>query len=122
GKLAAISGVQVPEGFCVTTKAYQKALESNKAFHTLLDQLKVLNIEESHQIGAISRKIRKIITEVCIPSDVEKAVAESLSRFGDNEAYAVRSSATAEDLPSASFAGQHDTFLNVIGKESILQP
>ncbi|SEN30810.1 phosphoenolpyruvate synthase [Lihuaxuella thermophila] len=121
GELSKIHGIQVPEGFCVTTKAYQKALGQNEAFHALLDQLKPLKVEDQDQIGGISGKIRKIIMEAEIPSDVVKAVAHYLSRFGDEHAYAVRSSATAEDLPHASFAGQQDTYLNIIGKEAILQ-
>ncbi|MFE4354159.1 phosphoenolpyruvate synthase [Peribacillus butanolivorans] len=121
GELSKIHGIQVPEGFCVTTEAYQIALEQNEAFYALLDQLTLLKVEDRDQIGEISRKIRKIIMEVEIPSDVLKAVAHYLSQFGDEHAYAVRSSATAEDLPHASFAGQQDTYLNIIGKEAILQ-
>ena len=121
GKLSQVHGIQVPEGFCVTTEAYQKALEQNEAFHALLDQLTLLKVEDRVQIREISRKIRKTIMEVEIPSDVVKAVAHYLSRFGEEHAYAVRSSATAEDLPHASFAGQQDTFLNITGKEAILQ-
>ncbi|MDP1420168.1 phosphoenolpyruvate synthase [Peribacillus simplex] len=121
GELSKIHEIQVPEGFCVTTEAYQKALEQNEAFYALLDQLTLLKVEDRDQIGEISRKIRKIIMEVEIPSDVVKAVALYLSQFGDEHAYAVRSSATAEDLPHASFAGQQDTYLNIIGKEAILQ-
>ncbi|GGB54154.1 putative phosphoenolpyruvate synthase [Lentibacillus populi] len=121
GELSKIHGIQVPEGFCVTTEAYQKALEQNEAFNKLLDQLTLLKVEDRDQIGEISRKIRKTIMEVEIPSDVLKAVAHYLSRFGDEHAYAVRSSATAEDLAHASFAGQQDTYLNIIGKEAILQ-
>ncbi|EGK13900.1 phosphoenolpyruvate synthase [Desmospora sp. 8437] len=121
GELSRIHGIQVPEGFCVTTEAYQKALEQNEAFHALLDQLTLLKVEDRDQIGEISRRIRKIIMDTEIPSDVVKAVAHHLSRFGEEHAYAVRSSATAEDLPHASFAGQQDTYLNIIGKEAILR-
>lgn len=121
GELSKIHGIQVPEGFCVTTEGYQKALEQNEAFYALVDQLSLLKVEDRDQIGEISRKIRQIIMEVEIPSDVVKAVAHYLSRFGDEHAYAVRSSATAEDLPNASFAGQQDTYLNIIGKEAIMQ-
>ncbi|WP_099158675.1 phosphoenolpyruvate synthase [Virgibacillus ndiopensis] len=121
GELSKIDRIKVPEGFCVTTEAYEKALEQNDAFHALLDQLTLLKIENRDQIGEISRKIRKIIMEIEIPSDVEKAVSNILSRFGDEHAYAVRSSATAEDLPHASFAGQQDTYLNITSKEAILQ-
>lgn len=121
GELSKIHGIQVQEGFCVTTEAYQKALEQNEAFHALLDQLTLLKVEDRDQIGEISRKIRQIIMGAEIPSDAVKAAAHYLSWFGDEHAYAVRSSATAEDLPHASFAGQQDTYLNIIGKEAILQ-
>ncbi|MEC1679042.1 phosphoenolpyruvate synthase [Bacillus mojavensis] len=121
GELSKIQGIQVPEGFCVTTVGYQKAIEQNLTLQVLLDQLAVLKVEDRDQVGKISRKIRQIIMEVKIPSDVVKAVAHYLSQFGEEHAYAVRSSATAEDLPHASFAGQHDTYLNIIGKEAILQ-
>ena len=121
GELSKIQGIQVPEGFCVTTVGYQKAIEQNETYQALLDQLSMLKVEDRDQIGEISRKIRQIIIEVEIPSDVVKAVAHTLSQLGDDHAYAVRSSATAEDLPHASFAGQQDTYLNIIGKEAILQ-
>ncbi len=121
GELSKIEGTQVPEGFCVTTVGYQKAIEQNETFQVLLDQLSTLKVNDRDQISEISRKIRQIILEVEIPSDVVKEVAHALSQLGDDHAYAVRSSATAEDLPHASFAGQQDTFLNIIGKESILQ-
>ena len=121
GELSKIQGIQVPEGFCVTTVGYQKAIEQNETFQALLDQLTKLQVENRDQIGEISRKIRQLIIEVEIPADVVGAVAHNLSQFGDEHAYAVRSSATAEDLPQASFAGQQDTYLNIIGKEAILQ-
>ena len=121
GELAKIPGLQVPEGFCVTTAGYQKAIEQNETLQALLDQLTLLKVEERDQIGELSRKLRQIIMEVEIPSDIVKEVSYYLSQFGDKHAYAVRSSATAEDLPHASFAGQHDTYLNIIGKEAILQ-
>ncbi|MBJ8072155.1 phosphoenolpyruvate synthase [Bacillus cereus] len=121
GELSNIQGIQVPEGFCVTTIGYEKAIEQNEAFQALLSQLVMLKIEDRAQIAEISKKIRETIMEVEIPSDVVEAVAHYLSRFGNEHAYAVRSSATAEDLPYASFAGQQDTYLNIIGKEAILQ-
>ncbi|AFH62958.2 phosphoenolpyruvate synthase [Paenibacillus caseinilyticus] len=121
GELSKIEGIQVPEGFCVTTAGYQKAIEQNETYHALLDRLTMLKAEDRAKIGEICRKIRQILIEVEIPSDVVKAVTHYLSRFGEEHAYAVRSSATAEDLPHASFAGQQDTYLNIIGKEAILQ-
>ncbi|HCX50141.1 MULTISPECIES: phosphoenolpyruvate synthase [Bacillus cereus group] len=121
GELSNIQGIQVPEGFCVTTVGYEQAIGKNGAFQTLLNQLAMLKIEERDRIGEISKQIREVIMAVEIPVDVVESVAHYLSHFGDEHAYAVRSSATAEDLPYASFAGQQDTYLNVMGKENILQ-
>ncbi|MDN3361951.1 phosphoenolpyruvate synthase [Priestia megaterium] len=121
GALSKIQGIQVPEGFCVTAVGYQKAIEQNETFQALLNQLTMLKADDRDQISEISEKIRQIILEIKIPSDVVKAVIHSLLQFGEEHAYAVRSSATAEDLPHASFAGQHDTYLNIRGKEAILE-
>ncbi|WP_375102974.1 phosphoenolpyruvate synthase [Paenibacillus sp. RS8] len=121
GRLSTIEGINVPEGFCVTTAGYQKAIEKNEKYHTLLDQLSMLNVNDRAQIGEISRKIRELLMEVEIPSDVVTAVTHYLSQLGEEQAYAVRSSATAEDLPHTSFAGQQDTYLNIIGREAIMQ-
>ncbi|EFM12287.1 pyruvate phosphate dikinase PEP/pyruvate-binding [Paenibacillus curdlanolyticus YK9] len=121
GKLSTIQGINVPEGFCVTTAGYQQAMEQNESYQGLLDRLATIKIEERDQIAEISRRIRQIITEADIPSDVVTAVEHYLCEVGDEHAYAVRSSATAEDLPYASFAGQQDTYLNIIGKDAILQ-
>ncbi|HDR4866942.1 TPA: phosphoenolpyruvate synthase [Bacillus cereus] len=121
GELSNIQGIQVPEGFCVTTVGYEQAIGKNGAFQTLLNQLAMLKIEERDRIGEISKQIREVIMAVEIPVDVVESVAHYLSHFGDEHAYAVRSSATAEDLPYASFAGQQDTYINIIGKENILQ-
>ncbi|MED3079832.1 phosphoenolpyruvate synthase [Bacillus wiedmannii] len=121
GELSKIQGIQVPKGFCVTTVGYEKAIEQNEELQTLLQQLTKLKREERAQIGEISKEIRESIMAVEIPVDVVESVAHYLSRFGNEHAYAVRSSATAEDLPYASFAGQQDTYLNIIGEEAILQ-
>ncbi|WP_026575488.1 phosphoenolpyruvate synthase [Bacillus sp. UNC438CL73TsuS30] len=121
GELSNIQGIPVPEGFCVTTVGFQKAIERNEMYHALLNRLTMLKVDDRDQIGEISKRIRQMLMEVEIPSDVVCAVADYLSQYGDEHAYAVRSSATAEDLPYASFAGQQDTYLNIIGKEAILQ-
>ncbi|PGZ89880.1 MULTISPECIES: phosphoenolpyruvate synthase [unclassified Bacillus (in: firmicutes)] len=121
GELSKIPDIKVPEGFCITTAGFQRAIEQNDSYHALLDQLSRLDVKDRDQISEISRKIREIILEAVIPSDVVNAVSTYLSKFGEELAYAVRSSATAEDLPHASFAGQQDTYLNIIGKENILQ-
>ncbi len=99
----------------------KKAIEQNEELQTLLQRLTKLKLEDRAQIGEMSKEIREVIMAVQIPTDVVEAVTQYLSRFGNEHAYAVRSSATAEDLPYASFAGQQDTYLNIIGKEAILQ-
>lgn len=121
GELSKIEGIRVPEGFCVTTVGYQRAIEQNETYQAMLNRLTTLSAEDRDQIVEISRKIRQTIMDVEIPSDVVTAVTRYLSRFGEEQAYAVRSSATAEDLPHASFAGQQDTYLNIIGVNAILQ-
>lgn len=121
GELSKIEGIRVPEGFCVTTIGYQRAIEQNETYQAMLNRLTMLSAEDRDQMVEISRKIRQTIMEVEIPSDVVTAVTRYLSRFGEEQAYAVRSSATAEDLPHASFAGQQDTYLNIIGVDAILQ-
>lgn len=120
-QLTKLEGVQVPEGFCVTTEGYRKAIEHDETYEALLNQLALLKAENWEQIGEISRKIRQTIMNLNMPSDIVEAVTRYLSLYGENHAYAVRSSATAEDLPHASFAGQQDTYLNIIGTEAILQ-
>ena len=78
-------------------------------------------VEERENIGRISAKIRLVVENTAIPHEVAEELTGYLAKFGEKEAFAVRSSATAEDLPTASFAGQQDTYLNIIGKESIAQ-
>ncbi len=121
GELSRIEGIRVPEGFCVTTGAYQKITENNQELDGLLGELNNLKTEERSKIREVSAKIRRIIESTPISKDVTNEIANALGRLGEKNAYAVRSSATAEDLPTASFAGQQDTYLNIIGTEEILK-
>lgn len=121
GELSRIEGIRVPEGFCVTTEAYKTTIERTPGFDTLLEQLTLLTVENLERVSEISSKIRAAIAETPIAKDIEEAVADCLRQLGQNERYAVRSSATAEDLPGASFAGQQDTYLNITGKDAILK-
>jgi rifampicin phosphotransferase len=121
GELSRVEGIRVPEGFCVTTEAYKRAITHNEEFHALLDQLSALKLEDKERISEISGKIREVIEEVEIATDIVEEVVLNLAKLGEEHAYAVRSSATAEDLPLASFAGQQDTYLNIVGKEAILR-
>lgn len=120
GELSRIEGLQVPEGFCVTTAAYKKVIEYNKEFNRLLEELSHLKVDDRKKIGVICGKIRSLIEGITIPKDIDEGITAFIKKFGEKNAYAVRSSATAEDLPLASFAGQQDTYLNIIGKDDIL--
>jgi pyruvate,water dikinase len=121
GELSRIEGIHVPEGFCVTTEVYKKITENNQVLDGLLGELTHLGIEDREKTAEVSQKVRLLIEKIAIPMDIEEEISGYLSKLGEKEAYAVRSSATAEDLPTASFAGQQDTYLNIIGKEAILQ-
>jgi len=121
GELSRIEGIRVPEGFCVTTEAYKRTIEETSEFATLLEQLSQVKADDRIKVGEISGKIRRAIEETPIAKEIADAVTLFLIKLGEKDAYAVRSSATAEDLPTASFAGQQDTYLNIIGKEAILR-
>jgi pyruvate,water dikinase len=120
GELLKIDGIRVPEGFCVTTAAYERITKDNQQLEELLDQLKEIKAEERERISQITARIRSIIEATPIPAAIEEEIVSRFMKFKENGAFAVRSSATAEDLPTASFAGQQDTYLNIIGKKSIL--
>lgn len=121
GELSRIDGIRVPAGFCVTTDAFQRILAEAPWIDDRLDRLSRLQPDDREAIGALSAEIRRTIEEIAIPDDLAAAITRALARLGEHAAYAVRSSATAEDLPTASFAGQQDTSLNVVGRETILQ-
>ncbi|MCU6599101.1 phosphoenolpyruvate synthase [Peribacillus frigoritolerans] len=121
GECSRIDGILVPEGFCVTTEAFKRVIGENDELHQLLDQLAVQKVDERKRISEISRKIRDLIEGIEIDKGIEEDIDRCLLTFGFEHAYAVRSSATAEDLPFSSFAGQQDTYLNIKGKDAILQ-
>lgn len=121
GELSKIKGIQVPDGFCISTEAFKRIIEETPSIKKLLEQLPLLRVEDRVKIRELSGEIRRVIEETAIPRDIHSAITHFLSQFGEKNAWAIRSSATAEDLPHASFAGQQDTYLNIIGKEAILQ-
>ncbi|HHY26073.1 MAG TPA: phosphoenolpyruvate synthase, partial [Desulfitobacterium dehalogenans] len=121
GELCKIEGLHVPDGFCITTEAYKRIIGETPALNALLDQLSLLKVEDRDKISELSGEIRRIIERIAIPEDICEEVTRLLFRLGERDAYAVRSSATAEDLPTSSFAGQQDTYLNLIGKEAVLK-
>jgi phosphoenolpyruvate synthase/pyruvate phosphate dikinase len=109
GELSRIEGILVLDGFCISTIAFQRIIEETPSIHELLDQLSLLKVDDRDKIGELSGEIRRVIEGIAIPEDIQEEVICLLSKLGENDAYAVRSSATAEDLPTASFAGQQDT-------------
>ena len=121
GELSRIDGFRVPAGFCVTTDAFRRFMAEAPSIDDRLDRLSCLKSDDREAIRALSAEIRRTLEGVAIPDDLAAAITRPLGRLGEQAAYAVRSSATAEDLPTASFAGQQDTYLNVAGKAAILQ-
>src|SRR5215467_12173718 len=121
GELSKMEGIRVPDGFCISTEAFKSIIGETPSMNALLDQLSLLKVEERDKISELSSEIRRVIAGIAIPQDIQAEIARLLSRLNEKNAYAVRSSATAEDLPPASFAGQQDTYLNIIGKEAILK-
>ncbi len=121
GELSRIEGVRVPAGFCVTTDAFRRILAQAPSINERLDLLSRLKPGDREAIGTLSAEIRQTIEAIAIPHDVVAAITSALVRLGEYASYAVRSSATAEDLPTASFAGQQDTYLNIVGPPAILQ-
>ncbi|MCC9296222.1 phosphoenolpyruvate synthase [Clostridium sp. MT-14] len=121
GMLSKIPGIRVPEGFCITTTAFRESLANNFKIESLLENLEELKSTDGKQISEISEKIRAEIESIQLPRDIESAIVKELSNYDDRSSFAIRSSATAEDLPNASFAGQQDTYLNIRGRKEILR-
>lgn len=114
------AGFDVPEGFCVTTKAYQSFIATSNQMDQLLEQLNSLEPGELDHIRELGKRIRSHLLELSIPTKLQNEIVQAWEAVGTHYGYAVRSSATAEDLPHASFAGQQDTYLNIKGKEQLL--
>ena len=132
-------GVQVPPGFVITAQAYDYFLERNKLKEKIKSILKEVDYNNSGKIEEATSRIRKLITDSQIPQDLEKEILEAyenlhagkingkktaeeiLEKGGNEVLVAVRSSATSEDLEDASFAGQQETFLNILGDVQLLE-
>jgi pyruvate,water dikinase len=121
GELARIEGINVPDGFCISTDAFRNIMERTPSMSERLDRLSLLKLEDRKKMTELSSEIRKLIEGTAIPQDMSEEISRVISRFDEKCAFAVRSSSTAEDLPTASFAGQQDTYLNIIGKDAILK-
>ncbi len=121
GELMRIEGIRVPPGFCVTTEVFNQMTADVPGIEDRLDRLSRLKADDREAIEALSAAIRRTLAVAVIPEDVAATIAHHLRELGDGVSYAVRSSATAEDLPTASFAGQQDTYLNIAGTGAVLE-
>src|SRR6476620_10717562 len=101
GELSKIEGIRVPDGFCISTEAFKRIIGEAPSINELLGRLSLLKAEDRNRIRELSGEIRRIIEEIAIPEDIHEEFARHLCRLGEEDTYAVRSSATAEDLPTA---------------------
>ena len=120
------AGIPVPPGFVVTAETYEKFMEDSGINDKVLDILDKIDINDTKALQAAAEEIKAIIIETPIPDDmvmfIKEAYNQLCQRVGEDDTdVAIRSSATAEDLPEASFAGQQDTFLHVSGDEEVIE-
>src|SRR5512144_251153 len=101
GELSRIEGIRVPAGYCVTTDAFRRIMAQASSIDARLDRLSRLKPDDREAIRALSAEIRRTLEGTAIPDDLASAITSQLSRLGERAAYAVRSSASAEDLPTA---------------------
>ena len=120
------AGIPVPPGFVVTAETYEKFMEDSGINDKVLDILDQIDINDTKALQSAAEEIKAIIIETPIPDDmvmfIKEAYNQLCQRVGEDDTdVAIRSSATAEDLPEASFAGQQDTFLHVSGDEEVIE-
>ncbi|MCW1804865.1 phosphoenolpyruvate synthase [Brachybacterium squillarum] len=117
-------GVSVPDGFATTAEAYREFLGATGLAERIDEELRALDTEDTQALAATGRRIRELVIDQPFPAELEAGIREAYETLaagsGDEASFAVRSSATAEDLPDASFAGQQETFLNVRGIDAVL--
>jgi pyruvate,water dikinase len=120
------AGIPVPPGFVITSATYQKFMDETGITQEIMDILNALDVNNNKELQESAREIKKIIKETEIPDEISNLIIEAYNALchrieKENAFVAVRSSATAEDLPEASFAGQQDTYLNVKGPEDLIK-
>jgi pyruvate,water dikinase len=117
-------GVRVPTGFATTADAYREFLAQDGLDDKINAALDILNVDDTQALAICGKQVREWIMAAPFPAALDKAIAEHyqllLAKSGEGATFAVRSSATAEDLPDASFAGQQESFLNIHGLDNIL--
>ncbi|MBP9073794.1 MAG: phosphoenolpyruvate synthase, partial [Caldilineaceae bacterium] len=116
----AYAGFPVPPGFCVTTRAFDQFMRACPVADDLYALLDTVTADDVQSARTVGEQVRKTLAAVPIPPQIVQSVHHAWQALGTDHAYAVRSSATAEDLPDASFAGQQDTYLNIIGQADLL--
>ncbi len=113
------AGLPVPGGFCLTTTAYRRFIASSSEYPRLVAELEAIDADDVDAVRRIGGELREHLRSLDMPPAIHSALVAAWREEGEHLAYAVRSSATAEDLPDASFAGQQDTYLNVVGEASL---
>lgn len=118
------SGVRVPGGFATTADAYRRFLIESGLAERIDGMLKTLDVDDVRELAKVGAEIRQAVEDQPFPADLEQEIRDAYAKLagdhGEEVSWAVRSSATAEDLPDASFAGQQETFLNIHGIDNIL--
>lgn len=115
------AGIPVPNGFCVTSPAYFYFVEANQLQDQIREVLKDLDVNSGAKLDKASEKVRNLILKAKMPDDLADSIKAAYKKFSTkNQEVAVRSSATAEDLPDASFAGQQATYLNIKGEDDVV--
>ncbi len=119
------AGINVPPGFVITSETYDKFIKETGIFDEIMSILDAIDVNDTKELQGASARIKKIMMKAYVPDDIRTTIIEAYNalcqRIGKENAFvAIRSSATAEDLPEASFAGQQDTFLNIRGPEDVL--
>ena len=119
------NGVNVPPGFFVTSSAYKKFISIANLDEKIKEIINSLDVEDSAQLQLKSKEVRDLIISCKVPEEIRKNIEESYIKFGEtigikDPSVAIRSSATAEDLPEASFAGQQDTYLEIKGIDEVV--
>ncbi|ARN82705.1 phosphoenolpyruvate synthase [Methylocystis bryophila] len=118
-------GILIPNGFAITAEAYRDALDSARAWPALEEALSGLDVTNVQDLARRAKQAREIVRRAGLPEaiaeEIRQALAKLVEEYGPELSVAVRSSATAEDLPHASFAGQHESYLNVRGEAGVLE-
>lgn len=115
------AGFPIPPGFCITTSAYRDFIAASSEMDRFFDLLDQLKPDQPEEITKLGKLIREHLLTIPISQTIKLSILDAWKVLGEEKAYAVRSSATAEDLPTASFAGQQETYLNVKGIDQLLQ-